>query len=143
MTLASPPNSMYSADGPPSLIDGELGSDDYYDPKWMGYWYEDGPFEAVVDLGAPTAVETLGLQKLIARYALCLKPFRYEKIMFVASLMQYLSSSPHVASSGHFPSRPHLTLAQIPSTQMWRFPGQSRFVSQAGRSWHWPPRLHR
>jgi len=61
-----PPNVKYSADGLKSLVDGKMGSDDYQDHEWMGWWYEDKPFDIVVDLGKPVAIEELGVHTLTA-----------------------------------------------------------------------------
>ena len=59
VTAKGPPNEEYPADGLASLVDGEMGSDDYLDTKWMGWWYEDKPFEVTIDLGESKAIAEL------------------------------------------------------------------------------------
>lgn len=64
VTASCPPNDLYAADGVKSLTDGKMGSEYYYDQEWMGWWYEDKPFEATVDLGKLVAIEELGVHVL-------------------------------------------------------------------------------
>lgn len=64
VTLSCPPNRLYPAAGAKSLVDGRMGSEDYYDPEWMGWWYEDKPFEATVDLGRVVSIQELGVHVL-------------------------------------------------------------------------------
>jgi arylsulfatase len=52
--LAEPPSPKYPNKGGPTLVDGERGSYDFQDGKWLGF--EGGDFEAVVDLGRPMPV---------------------------------------------------------------------------------------
>ena len=64
VTASCPPNALYAAGGVKSLVDGRMGSDDYLDPEWMGWWYEDKPFEATIDLGKMVAIKELGVHTL-------------------------------------------------------------------------------
>ena len=64
ITLSAPPNSRYPAEGKNSLIDGRLGSDYYQDSEWMGYWYQDKPFVATIDLGGVITIKKLGVHVL-------------------------------------------------------------------------------
>ena len=52
--LAAPPSPKYPGRGGATLVDGERGSYDFHDGKWLGF--EGLDFEAVVDLGKPMAV---------------------------------------------------------------------------------------
>jgi hypothetical protein len=53
--LAEPPSPKYPGQGGVTLVDGERGTFDFHDGKWLGF--EGRDFEAVVDLGKPMAVE--------------------------------------------------------------------------------------
>ena len=64
VTASCAPNALYPADGVESLVDGRMGSDDYQDPEWMGWWYEEKPFEATIDLGKMVAIKELGVHAL-------------------------------------------------------------------------------
>jgi len=52
--LTEPPSPKYPGKGGSTLLDGERGTFDFHDGKWLGF--EGADFEAVVDLGRPTAV---------------------------------------------------------------------------------------
>jgi F5/8 type C domain len=73
-----PPNSQYPASGLASLVDGEMGGEEYEDAAWMGWWYEDKPFEVTIDLGAVTAIHTLGVNTLSASEVWILFPRKIE-----------------------------------------------------------------
>jgi len=64
VTVSSPPNRLYPAEGAKSLVDGLMGSEDYYDLEWMGWWYDDEPFEATIDLGKVVPIDELGVHVL-------------------------------------------------------------------------------
>lgn len=66
VTAGTPPNSEYSANGLPSLTDGKMGSDDHFDPEWMGWWYMDKPFEATIDLGKSQPIRSVAVHALMA-----------------------------------------------------------------------------
>lgn len=53
--LKDPPNENYPGNGGRSLTDGVLGSYDFKDGRWLGYWGND--FEAVIDLGKEEMVK--------------------------------------------------------------------------------------
>jgi hypothetical protein len=52
--LADPPSPKYPGHGGPTLLDGERGSFDFHDGKWLGF--EGSDFKAAVDLGGPGTV---------------------------------------------------------------------------------------
>jgi hypothetical protein len=60
--LASPPDSRYPGRGAAGLVDGRIASEDYRDPQWMGWFGDDA--EAVIDLGTPTDVTSVGIRCL-------------------------------------------------------------------------------
>lgn len=66
VTASCPPNSLYPADGVKSLVDGKLGFDYYEDSAWMGWWYEDKPLEATIDLGQTVSIRELAVHALTA-----------------------------------------------------------------------------
>ena len=78
VTSSSPPNSTYPGQGVKSLVDGRMGSDDYYDSEWMGWWYEDKPFVVTIDLGKLVAIEALGVHTLTTSEAWIFYPRRIE-----------------------------------------------------------------
>lgn len=76
--IATPPNSEYPARGVQSLIDGRMGSDDHYDAEWMGWWYEDKPFEATIDLGMAMPITELAVHALTSSESWILLPRKIE-----------------------------------------------------------------
>lgn len=64
LTMTAIPSPQYEASGIQSLVDGKMGSDEYMDLEWMGWWYEEKPFEATIDLGKATAIRELGVHTL-------------------------------------------------------------------------------
>jgi len=56
-TLTAPPSPRYLGTGPRTLTDGALGSLDFRDGLWQGWQGPD--LEAVLDLGAPTAIRVV------------------------------------------------------------------------------------
>lgn len=64
VTASCPPNDMYRANGVKSLVDGRMGTEYHYDQEWMGWWYEEKPFEATIDLEQVVAIEELGVHVL-------------------------------------------------------------------------------
>lgn len=78
VTGSCTPNSMYPAEGLASLVDGRTGSDYYEDPEWMGWWYEEKPFEATVDLGTVMPIEALGVHALTTTEAWIFFPRKVE-----------------------------------------------------------------
>ena len=56
-TLTAPPSPRYLGTGPRTLTDGALGSLDFRDGLWQGWQGPD--LEAVLDLGAPTAIRAI------------------------------------------------------------------------------------
>lgn len=64
VTTSCPPNAKYPAKGAVSLVDGQMGSELYDDEQWMGWWYEDKPFVATIDLGATIAIRELGVHTM-------------------------------------------------------------------------------
>jgi len=56
--LSEPPSPKYPGRDAGALVDGERGSYDFHDGKWLGF--EGAGFEAVLDLGRPTAVGKIG-----------------------------------------------------------------------------------
>lgn len=69
VTALCPPNSRYRADGLKSLVDGRMGTEDYQDLEWLGWWYEDQACEITIDLGELMKVQELGLHTLTAAEA--------------------------------------------------------------------------
>jgi arylsulfatase len=65
VTLTAPPSPGYPGQGPSSLTDGQLGSRDHRDERWLGFEGDD--LEAVVDLGAARSVRRIGLDCLRAQ----------------------------------------------------------------------------
>ncbi|UCC82832.1 MAG: sulfatase-like hydrolase/transferase [Gemmatimonadota bacterium] len=65
VTLAVPPDPRYPGQGPPSLTDGKLGSRDHHDERWLGFEADD--LEAVIDLGKPANLSSIGLEPLRAQ----------------------------------------------------------------------------
>jgi arylsulfatase len=55
VNLISIPHENYSGDGGKTLTNGKLGSFDFKDGEWLGYWGDN--FEAVLDLGEVTDVK--------------------------------------------------------------------------------------
>ena len=78
VTASCPPNALYPAQGVKSLVDGRMGSDDYLDYEWMGWWYEDKPFEATIDLGKTIAIKELGVHALSSSEAWIFYPRKVE-----------------------------------------------------------------
>jgi hypothetical protein len=60
--LNAPADARYPGRGPTGLADGREGTEDYRDPQWMGFYGTD--LEAVIDLGVPADVTTLGVHCL-------------------------------------------------------------------------------
>jgi predicted alpha-1,2-mannosidase len=58
VTVASVPNSQYTAGGPDALIDGRRGPDDWRTGSWQGY--QDQDFVATLDFGRPVTVTKAG-----------------------------------------------------------------------------------
>lgn len=46
------PNPKYAGKGPKTLTDGDRGSMDFHDGKWLGFWGQD--FEVTIDMGGPS-----------------------------------------------------------------------------------------
>ncbi|UCF19157.1 MAG: sulfatase-like hydrolase/transferase [Gemmatimonadota bacterium] len=65
VTLIATPSPKYPGQGPPSLTDGELGSRDHRDERWLGFEGDD--LEAVVDLGKTMNVHRIGVDFLQAQ----------------------------------------------------------------------------
>jgi hexosaminidase len=78
VTGPCPPNGQYSADGLASLVDGRIGSSDYLDAEWLGWWYEDKPFVVTIDLGETTAIHSLGVHALTCSEVWILLPRKVE-----------------------------------------------------------------
>lgn len=62
ITLMSPPNRQYAAEGPVSLNDGVMGSTDWRKGDWLGF--QGRNMECVVDLGKKKKISRLGLNCL-------------------------------------------------------------------------------
>jgi hexosaminidase len=61
ITLTNPPAPKYSGGGPGSIVNGVVGDNDRYGgAEWLGFEGKD--FEAVIDLGKPTAMSNLLLR---------------------------------------------------------------------------------
>jgi hexosaminidase len=58
--LNTDPSEYYTAGGPQALTDGILGSTDFRDGHWMGFWGEDA--EVVIDLGEVRSIDALHMQ---------------------------------------------------------------------------------
>jgi hypothetical protein len=56
--LAAPPDPRYPGGGAQGLVDNVAAVDDYCDTQWMGYYGND--LEAVIDLGEPLEITSLG-----------------------------------------------------------------------------------
>lgn len=69
VTVVGPPNSMYAAGGASALVDGKMGSEDHMDLEWLGWWYEDKPFCATIDLGRRTSIRELRVHTLTSSEA--------------------------------------------------------------------------
>jgi hypothetical protein len=82
VTLLGPPSSQYSAEGAKSLVDGKMGSWDYLDMQWMGWWYEEKAFVATIDLGQPVAIQELSVHALTTSEAWIFYP---RKVDFAVS----------------------------------------------------------
>ncbi len=65
VTLAVSPSPSYPGTGPGGLCDGQLGSRDHYDPRWMGWSGDD--MEAVIDLGGLRTVSRVTVDCLRAQ----------------------------------------------------------------------------
>jgi len=65
VTLTHPPSPSYHAQGPSSLVDGQLGTHDHRVGRWLGFEGDD--LEAVVDLGQTRVVHSIGLSCLQAQ----------------------------------------------------------------------------
>ncbi|MGD2122277.1 MAG: sulfatase-like hydrolase/transferase [Gemmatimonadota bacterium] len=65
VTLATPPSPSYPGTGPGGLCDGNLGTRDHHDPRWMAWSGDD--LEATIDLGTPRVVKTVGVDCLRAQ----------------------------------------------------------------------------
>lgn len=78
VTGSSLPNVQYPAEGLASLVDGQMGTEEYEDPAWMGWWYEDKPFVVTLDLGRKTAIHRLGVHALTASEMWILFPRKVE-----------------------------------------------------------------
>ncbi len=61
--LKNDPVRRYKANGPASLIDGDLGSFDFLDGKWLGFRGQD--LDAVIDLGEETTVKEVKVRFLV------------------------------------------------------------------------------
>jgi arylsulfatase len=59
VTLAVDPNPRYAAVGAGALTDGRVGTRDFNDGSWLGFQGRD--LDAVVDLGEPRAIRSIGL----------------------------------------------------------------------------------
>ena len=62
VTLNVAPNPNYPGNGPASLTDGRLGSQDIRDGRWLGFQGED--VQVVIDLGSPTPVAQVAVDVL-------------------------------------------------------------------------------
>jgi len=62
VTLATSASPRYPGSGPPTLIDGELGSGDFHDGNWLGFEAED--LDAIIDLGEPREISRIALDCL-------------------------------------------------------------------------------
>lgn len=62
VTLAMMPSPSYPGNGSQSLADGELGTRDFHDRRWLGF--EEDDLEAVIDLGGLYEVRRIGLDCL-------------------------------------------------------------------------------
>lgn len=60
--LAAPPDSRYPGGGPQGLVDNVAAVDDSSDTQWMGYSGND--LEAVIDMGTPIEITSLGVRCL-------------------------------------------------------------------------------
>ena len=74
--LAEPPSPKYPGRGGATLLDGERGTFDFHDGKWLGF--EGSDFEAVVDLGAPTTVQSVACGFLEEQMSWIFLPARVE-----------------------------------------------------------------
>jgi arylsulfatase A-like enzyme len=74
--LARPPSPSFPGTGGATLVDGERGSYDFHDGKWIGF--EGRDLEAVVDLGEEAAVARVGCGFLEAQVSWIFLPERVE-----------------------------------------------------------------
>lgn len=68
----NPWNDWYAAGGKQALVDGQLGSYNFRDGNWQGFWGKD--LEVVIDLDAPTEVKRLTLNSLEYSNAWIMRP---------------------------------------------------------------------
>ena len=64
VSLKRPPDPRYPGIGGAALTDGEVGTSDYLAGEWLGF--EGSDLEAVIDLGAPTEIQTVAARCLQA-----------------------------------------------------------------------------
>jgi arylsulfatase len=133
VTLTKPPSPNYPAQGPSSLTDGQLGTRDHQDGRWLGFEGDD--MEAVIDLGKAMVLHRIGLDCLRAQVSW----------IFLPPLVEFAISPDGAAwhTVGRVASA--LEVAPVPETRMVtvELPGSSaRFVRVRARNvgrcpdWH-------
>jgi len=74
--LLAPPSPKYPGKGGATLLDGERGTFDFHDGRWLGF--EGADFEAVIDLGRPAAVAKAAVGFLEEQTSWIFLPVRVE-----------------------------------------------------------------